>query len=313
MINLKAFENSARSADTEVAEFDIVDAVLTLDSVLEETGELIASANTVADVQAAVSGHEIGSAFLAYAGESIGQLAPAFVEGNSDEAVEQMEEGLKEFGKSVMKLIRKIMEAIGNFFKKILPFLRSSGEKIDLLTTKLGKADKLEWKKDDGTIKTYADVTKAVAAVEKLCDVLEDVLEKVSDGKLEAPTDFAHWDVMVAASKGEGDYSEETVKEITKSTEVAKKEVQPDTVIESRDWKALDSLNKKLGKLVPKIEKFVKKKVDSLEYDKEKFDVSPAEAIQKLAKYSRSFVGFLGTYLNDTLKALKQIKAVTNK
>ena len=309
MINLKAFAPEEPKVQDDEMAFGIVEAVFTLDGVLAESEDILRSVATVEEIKESITGREIGSSMLAYAGESIGQIAPSFVEGNSEEAVEQMEETLKDFGAKIMKLIKKILSAIGNFFKKLLPFLRGTGEKIDLLTTKLS-GSKVEWKKKEGVINVYNNVDKIVSSVTVVVELLENVLDVVSSGSTIKPADFKDWDTMVKISKGEGEYDIEKNKADLGKEEKQKSEVAPSQILEKRDWRTIDSMNKKLGKLIPRIEKFVKKSVDTLEYDKDAFatfKVSPAEAIQGLAKYSRTFVGLLGGYLNDTLKALKQM------
>lgn len=314
MINLKAFAPKDPVVQDEVCALDMVDAILELDAVLAETDDIFRSVSTVEDIKSAITGREIDAALLAYAGESIGLIAPAFTEGDSEAAVQQMEEGLKDFGASVMKLIRKIMEAIKNFFKKLLPFISGTGEKIDILTTKLAKADKVEWKKDEGSVVIYNKISDVLTSVETVVAILENVLDVIAGGSLKSPDDFSQWKTMVDIAKGEGAYDIEKNKADVGKEEKPKSEVSASDYLATRDWKNVDSLNKKLSKLVPKIEKFVKKKVDKLEYDKEQFaDISPAEAIQALAKYSRTFVGLIAAYLNDTLKGLKQIKAVKSE
>ena len=310
MINLKAFQpTDVVAEEKEGSMFDLVEAVLTMDSVLAETGELITSAETVEEIKESITGREIDGAILAYAGESIGQIAPSFVTGDSDEAVEQMEEGLKEFGKSVMDLIKKIFAAIGNFFKKILPFLRGTEEKIDGLLKKF-EGKKVSWKKDEGEITVYENIKDLKINIDTVLKILEDVLEVVSKGEeIKGPDAFKEWPIMRVIGDESGQYSKETIEKITKKTTVKKSEKSADSVVaDAKLVKDLSETYAKLNKLVPKIEKFVKKKMDELKYNKDAFKImSPVKIIQALAKVSRTYVGAIGSYYKDTLVALKQI------
>ena len=174
------------AAAEDVSTLDLLDSMLDLENVRIELASMVASYDTVMEIKESIAGREIGDAFIAYAGESLAPFAPAFVEGNSEEAVAQMEEGLKEAGAKVKKMLTTLVEKIRAFFKKIFAFFSkkkkgkggsssdsgSAIEHINDLVEKVNKAksSKLEWDKPEEVIDLKYIDSKAIRDIRKVLD-----------------------------------------------------------------------------------------------------------------------------------------------
>lgn len=130
-------------ATPATSEIEVFEALYTVTQLFNELEDLFDSYGKVEEIKDAIAGREIGKTFIEYAGEAIGTFAPAFVEGNSALAVEQMEEGMKEVGKKIIDIIKHIIEKIKAFFKRIYNFLlrkNKSKQEEEPITDKLSKA-----------------------------------------------------------------------------------------------------------------------------------------------------------------------------
>ena len=113
--------------DTDDTVLDDVFILLSeFNDVIYELDTTIDSYETVMEIKDSIAEHGIDETMLAYAGEAIGTFAPAFVEGDTTLAVQQMEEGLKAaLGKMrdyIVALFRKLraltIRIIGYFAKR---------------------------------------------------------------------------------------------------------------------------------------------------------------------------------------------------
>ena len=136
---------------------DIYETLLDINTMQYELGDMIKQYNTVRSISSTIAEHGICQTMQYYAGDAIESFAPAFVEGNSEEAVQQMEEGLKEVGKKIKEYLKRLIEKIKAFFKKVIGYFKkdtgSTSSKVKGMRDKIEKllmdADEIAWK--DGT------------------------------------------------------------------------------------------------------------------------------------------------------------------
>ena len=128
--------------DTEMDTIDLMDAIIELEQTTNDFNSLVESYLTVAEIKNAIDGCEIDDAMLAYAGEAIGQIAPAFIEKDSPTAVLQLtanlEEAAKVVDKTLKKTIKKFNKTVHGLFTSIIRII------IDIQKTRLvAKIDKI--------------------------------------------------------------------------------------------------------------------------------------------------------------------------
>ena len=317
MINLKAFNNTVCSTDAEnMSDYDMVTATLELNDIIAEVKELTESADTVAQIKAAITGREIDEGLLAYAGESIGQLAPAFVAGDSDDAVEQMEEGLKEFGKKVVDLVKRMVAAIVKFFKKIFPFLKKADEAMDDFIKKFD-GQKVEWKSKDGkVIALSGDAEDALEITPEMIkeflvyiDLIEDLADGLEKEEIKGPESFKDWkkieeeaiDLQKSFADGDMDLPKDMIEK--------SKAKASDYVSVAKSLASVRADITSMEKAVKKLEKFANKPATDIRYNKDAFDkMDPVTACRLFVKVIQKSMSFVAWINSETLKALKQIK-----
>ena len=283
MINLKAFEHTTND-NGEFNEYDLVDALMAFNDTIVEIEDISRSIETVTEIKDAIDGREIDGAMLAYAGESIGQIAPAFIAGDSDEAVQQMEEGLKKATSAIGSIIKKIFTSISNFFKKVIGFFKKKSdditEKVDKLTNQanealkkasdLKKSDILGWKSHDASAKfpevhlyeilSESDVDKTIDAINKAAEHLESISRTNDKGKSGLDYIFAS-DSIRAIVSGKGAFGNDDIHKLDKTHDVLLRETTMlKTILNGvliQEIHKYSNIRTRLEKTVSKLDKFL--------------------------------------------------------
>ena len=104
--------------------------------------------NEVYSLKESLNGNDLSDSFVTYIGDGLDYIAPAYTTRNIPEAVEQMEEGLKEVGKKLVDTIKKYFKKFVDFLKRIIGFFKKSKGTMETLDDIIKSDKTYHWKKD---------------------------------------------------------------------------------------------------------------------------------------------------------------------
>lgn len=252
------------SDDREVfpTELDVFDSLYATHTIALELDDLITSHDKVEEIKKAITGREIGDAFIVYAGDAIKPFAPAFVEGDSEKAIVQMEEGLKEVGRKIVDYLKKLIERIKAFFKKIIDFIRGKkkkqkaknskelsledklkyiGDNSTSITIKEGKGDTEIYVTPTSSIKKVTDFTIAQDSVLDLCAMIK----ALASGEMKPEK----YDERLAASIATAPFEKKKISELSSSDIRFATDVY-ETVLKSDPVKKFEKAYKEVSNIV---------------------------------------------------------------
>ena len=127
---------------------DILSASIEISDTVYELTELIESYSTVNDIKGVIGSNNIGDAFIAYVGNSFEIIAPSFTTGNTDAILKEMDESLRNASNTIVKYIKKFIQKIIDFFKKIIALFTKSRDFRVVLKKMAKSKKKLKWVAD---------------------------------------------------------------------------------------------------------------------------------------------------------------------
>ena len=196
MKNLNKFTTTIQDIPAVTSMSDLYCTMAQVGYFCAEGYDLLLQYNTVAGIKESIKNNSIGTSFITYAGESLVPFAPAFVEGNSAKAVEQMEEGLKAVGKKIKAFLVKLIEKIKAFFSKIINHFKKSGKAEKTMQTLRDRVDETvdkidagglqdEWVRSDVTLYLFTDGKSGVEQMLALYEACENAIQYVKKGQYE--------------------------------------------------------------------------------------------------------------------------------